>query len=113
MKWLRRLFSLCLRKSEVPEVWKVAYITPFYKEKGAISECSEDKVISMASMMGKVHNKVIIGVAVDYRRTRHFHIQASWRSAYFILAFVIIEMYDRMDRSCMWEVELGRASWED
>ena len=59
-KWLVRLFNACWINGEVPADWKEAMILPLYKRKGERSECSNNRGISLLSVVGKLYRRVLI-----------------------------------------------------
>ena len=56
---LTELFNLCLIKSEIPNEWKIAYVTPVYKSKGDKSDLNSYRPISVISPIAKVFETLV------------------------------------------------------
>ena len=62
---LTDLFNFCLDKGEIPDEWKVAYVTPLYKGKGSKSDISNYRPISILPPIAKTFESVLA------KRIRH------------------------------------------
>ena len=58
LEWLVRLLSFDM--GVVPMDWRGACIVPLYKGKGDKFECSNSRGISLLSVVGKLHGRVLI-----------------------------------------------------
>lgn len=56
---MHRLCKLAWEKESVPEDWRKAVIVPLYKGKGSKEECKNYRGISLLSIPGKVHARVV------------------------------------------------------
>ena len=52
------LINRCLNEEEVPQQWKVAYISSIHK-KGSKEDCSNYRGISVTSVMSRVYGKIL------------------------------------------------------
>ena len=53
------IFNLCIASNCMPDEWKIAYITPIYKSKGAKSELDNYRPISVLSPVSKIFERLI------------------------------------------------------
>src|ERR1044072_4445335 len=60
VKWMLRLFNLCLTTGVVPQVWQDAFVVPLYKGKGDKFECGSYRGISLPSALGKVYGRILL-----------------------------------------------------
>ena len=60
VKWLVRMFNVCMDQGKVPEDWRNACIVPLYKGKGDRFECGSYRGISLLSVVGKVYGRVLV-----------------------------------------------------
>ena len=60
LEWLVRLLNLSSDMGVVPMDWRGACIVPLYKGKGDKCECSNSRGISLFSVVGKLHGRVLI-----------------------------------------------------
>ena len=67
---LTDLFNFCLDKGEIPDEWKIAYVTPLYKGKGSKSDISNYRPISILPPIAKTFESVLA------KRIRH-HLEAN------------------------------------
>jgi hypothetical protein len=56
---LTDLFNLCLSTGSIPDHWKVAFLTPFYKGKGSKSSLDNYRPISILSPISKVFENLL------------------------------------------------------
>jgi len=55
------LINRCLTGAEVPQQWKVAYISSVHK-KGSKEDCSNYRGISVTSVMSRLYGKILRGL---------------------------------------------------
>ena len=60
LEWLVRLLNLRFVVGVVPMDWRGACIVLLYKEKGNKCECRNSRGISLLSVVGKLHGRVLI-----------------------------------------------------
>ncbi len=59
-KWMVKICQVAWEGVVVPADWTKAIIVPVYKGKGSRGECGSYRSISLLSIPGMVHGKVII-----------------------------------------------------
>ncbi len=59
VEWMLLIRERAWTKGEVPVDWKRAIIVPLYKGKGSRSECSSYRGISLQSVPGKMHGRIL------------------------------------------------------
>ncbi len=59
VEWILLICERAWKKGEVPDDWKKAIIVPLYKGKGGRCECSSYRGISLLSVPGKVHGRIL------------------------------------------------------
>jgi len=70
VKPLTHLFNLCITQNKIPDVFKVAIITPIYK-KGLTSLISNFRPISVISNVAKIFEKIIKARLVHYLESKN------------------------------------------
>ena len=79
LEWLVRLFNVCFMLSIVPVDWVIACMVPLYKGKGDMYECSNFRGISLLSVVGKVHGRVLINRISDKTENVIAEVQGGFR----------------------------------
>jgi len=59
--WMHAMCILAWKEGRVLQDWTKATIVPVYKGKGDKDECGNYRGISLLSIPGKVHGKILIG----------------------------------------------------
>ena len=54
-----QLFNQCLNTSEIPKEWKVAFLTPIFKNKGSKKDLSNYRPISVLSPLAKIFESLL------------------------------------------------------
>jgi hypothetical protein len=58
---LLKVFELALKQTSIPKDWKVAFIVPIFKNKGNNRDCKNHCGISLLSVAGKLHSRILEG----------------------------------------------------
>ena len=56
---LQQLFNCCLELRKIPEDWKIAVVTPLYKNKGDKTDMNNYRAISVLSPIAKIFEKLL------------------------------------------------------
>jgi len=63
---LLKLFNSCLELKKIPEDWKIAIVTPLYKNKGDKTIIDNYRAISVLSPIAKMFEKLLAKQILDY-----------------------------------------------
>ena len=63
---LARIFNFCFQSGKFPKLWKLANVSPLYKNKGKKSEIKNYRPVSLLSCVGKVMERCIFDAMFKY-----------------------------------------------
>ena len=69
---LAHIFNLSLRSGNVPDDFKLAWVTPIYKKSGSIDDCGNYRPISVVSHLAKVLEKLVQSQLITYINENSF-----------------------------------------
>ena len=70
--YLTELFNCCLNSGVIPDEWKMAIVTPLYKNKGDIESSDSYRGISVLPPIAKVFEKLLAHQITDYFEANNF-----------------------------------------
>ena len=68
---LHQILKKSFENSDIPEIWKEAFITPIYKNKGDKSDSSQYRPISLTSQIVKLLERIIRIYLIQYLEVNH------------------------------------------
>ncbi len=127
VEWMTMICDLAWRQGEVPGRLKKAVIMPLHKGKGSKDECNNYRGISLLSVPGKIHGRILIKRLMQVTEKKVSDEQGGFRKGktcvdqIFVIkmlmeeylgkdmklyaAFMDLEKaYDRVDRKALWNV---------